>query len=250
MDLKDQIVVVTGGSEGLGKAIAEKLVHENSKIILLARSEDKLKAAKEDLLSLGGECEYFVCDVSNYKQVEKTFKLITEKFGAIDVLINNAGIWFEGKLEEHAPEKVKELFMINSVGPINTTLAVLPKMKEKKSGQILNVSSVAGVVAEPGWPVYVGTKYALRGFIDSLEAELAGTGVRVMGFYPGGMNTDLFVKAGFSHKNEPWMMDIVKVAEIVLFMLKQPKDITIDHVVVKSQSDYLLFEEDNDKAEA
>src|SRR4030067_1061578 len=131
-------------------------------------------------------------------------------------------------------EKVKELFDVITLGTIYVTTSVLPILKKQAEGQILNVVSVAGIEtpgAEMGpYSPYTAAKYAVTGFTKSLEEELKGTKIKVMGIYPGGMNTPLFKKAGFDYtENENWMMDKKDVAKIILFMLSQPKDVIIDH---------------------
>jgi len=241
--LKNQTIVITGGGGGLGRALVLELSKENVRLAILGRTEKTLKETKEKVTTLGTECEYFICDISDKKEVTETFEKIKEKFGEIDILVNNAGIWYEGSTVEHPAEKVKELFDINSVGPVFTCQEVIPEMKKQKSGQILNISSIAGILPEPGWPVYVGTKYAVRGFTEALENELDGTGIKVMGFYPGGMDTDLFDKAGFPKGKVPWMMDKEKVAEVLVFMLKLPKNMNMSHMILKSLNDSLIYDE-------
>ena len=233
MSLKGKVIVITGASRGLGKAIAQRLVKEKAKLALIARTKKDLEVLKDELKS---ECEIFVCDVSNEVLVKLTVKKIIQKFGRVDILINNAGIWYEGSTDKHSLEKIKELFLINSIGPIYLTREVLPYMKKQESGQVLNISSSAGTRPDGGWGVYTSSKYALRGFTDSLKMELEGTGIKVMGFYPGGMNTTLFTTAGFKKENEPWMMKKEDIAEIIVFMLKTPDDVTMHHVEVRKQN--------------
>lgn len=234
MDISNQVVVITGASDGLGKALAYRLAKEKVKLALLARSEDKLKILRDDIVSQGGQAEYVVCDITQVEQIQRAINQINEKLGSIDILINNAGIWTAGTLEQHSIEKIKELFTTNTLGTIFTTKEVLPIMKEQKSGQILNVISVAGIeeVASYGL-VYVATKHALQGFTDTLKQELQGTGIKVIGFYPGGMATNIFNAAGITGVDSNLMMKVEDIAEIVTFVLKQPKDVVIDHFEVR-----------------
>lgn len=244
MELKDKVIVITGGSEGLGLEVALKVAKEKAKVVIISRNEEKLVKAEAEILAQTALCKSFVCDVSDDKEVQKTFKEIESQFGKIDILINNAGIWYEGITEEHSAEKVRELFMINSVGPIYTTQAVLPGMKKNKSGYIFNISSLSGVAIEPGWPVYTATKHALKGFTDTLSLDLAGSGIKVTGFYPGGMDTELFNSSGFPKgEKQPWMMETAEVADLVTSILKQPSGISVDSIVLRSSNDHLMFEE-------
>jgi short-subunit dehydrogenase len=230
MDIKDKVVVITGASKGLGRELAVSLAKENVKLALIARSEDELKQLKSN------NTDYFLCDITQENQVHDTLQKIYEKFGRIDILINNAGVWHEGRLEDHSADVSKKLFDVIVLGTIFCTRAVLPYMKAQKSGQILNVISVGGLET-PGsngqYSVYTAAKFAVTGFTKSMIEELKGSGIKVMGFYPAGMNTGFFKSAGFNYSdNEDWMMDKKDIAEIVVFMLKRPIDVLMDQVVV------------------
>ncbi|HSD56380.1 MAG TPA: SDR family NAD(P)-dependent oxidoreductase, partial [Candidatus Saccharimonadales bacterium] len=150
-------VVITGGSEGLGKAIAKRLSPAHN-VIILARNEENLRAAAAEI-----GCDYKVCDVRNYEQVEKTIQTI----GTVDCLINNAGIWLQGALDETDAGRIQEVLEVNTLGVINCTKAVMPAMKQQKSGRIINVISQAGINARAGWPVYIASKWAITGFTKS-----------------------------------------------------------------------------------
>jgi NADP-dependent 3-hydroxy acid dehydrogenase YdfG len=229
MELNGKVIVVTGAASGLGKALAIKLSEVGGKLALIDRDEQKLNELKQ----LEG-AEVFVCDVSDHEQVQTTFKLILEKFYSIDVLVNNAGVWYEGLVENHPDKAVKDLFGSNAIGVINCTQQVLPLMRKANTGQILNTVSVGGLMGEPGWPVYVSTKHAIRGFTDSTIASLQGSNVKVMAIYPGGIDTNLYNAAGFPRNaNESWMMKKEDVADVMVFMLTRPEDILMDHVEVK-----------------
>lgn len=230
--LKDKIILITGASEGLGKEITLKLAEEDCKLALLARTESKLIEVKKIVKEKESECEYFVCDLTSPEEITKAVGGVKEKFGGVDILVNNAGIWFEGPTVEHSKEKVQQLFALNVEAPIFLTQEVLPGMIEKGEGEILNISSKAGTLPNGDFGVYTSTKYALRGFTESLQLEMQGKGVKVQGFYPGGMNTQLFNSSGFKKVDEPWMMDIKDISEIIVFMLKQPSDILMTRMDV------------------
>lgn len=232
-DLKDKVILVTGASTGLGKALALRLAQEKPRLILHSRTSDKVQKVAQEISQSGTLCSCFACDVTDLNQDRNITEYILEAYGKIDILINNAGVWHEGPTENHPPEKVFEMFQVNSAGVIVMTQEVLPVMRKQGNGQILNIVSIAGVEPAANWGVYTSTKYAVRGFTESLKLELAGTGIKVMGFYPGGMNTDLFTASGFPRENEPWMMDKDDVAEVITFILKQPGDVVMDHVEVR-----------------
>lgn len=230
---KHDVVVITGSSSGLGKLLALRLAKQNLRLALVARNETELKKAAAECRELGSDAHDFVCDIRDAQNVTKTINAVVGQFGTVDVLVNNAGIWLEGPTTSAPHDKVKDLFATNTLGHIYMTQAILPLMKKKKRGQILNVISDGGLEPGADWGIYSGTKYAMRGFTDSLRLELAGTGIKVMGFYPGGMDTDLFVKSGSQLKHESWMMDPNHVADILVFMLNQPDDMVMGLVQVK-----------------
>lgn len=240
MNLQNKIIVITGASKGLGKELALQLAKEKAKLVLVARDEKDLSDVKKLVEKVGSECEYFVCDVADDKEVFSTIEEIIKRFKRIDILVNNAGIWFEGKLEEHTPEKIRELFDVIVLGTIYFSMAILPYMRRQKNGIVFNVVSLGGI-EPPGeygpYTPYTAAKYAVTGFSKALEDELRGTGIKVLGFYPAGMNTELFRSAGFNYSdNEDWMMDKKDIAEIILFILKRPDTIAMDHVVVRKVS--------------
>ena len=234
MNLSNQVAIITGASDGLGKALALRLAKENVQLALLARSEDKLKALKEEIVSQGGTCEYMVCDITQIEDIKKSIAQIREIFGTIDILINNAGIWARGLLEDHSEKTIKDIFATNTIGPIFITKEIIPTFKEKKAGQILNVISIAGVEEVDTYGlIYTASKHAMQGFTDTLKLQLQESGIKVMGFYPGGMATNIFKAAGINGINPNDMMKVEDIAEILTFALKQPKDVIIDHFEVR-----------------
>lgn len=235
MSIEGKVVVITGASDGLGKAIALQCAQEHAKIALLARSEDKLAAVKAECTSLGSDVEYFVCDVSDAAQVATTVSALKQQFGSIDILINNAGVWAAGPIESYTVEKIGSLFATNTLGTIYMTRAVVPVMKTQPSGQILNVMSIAGVETKDAYGIiYTATKHALHGFTETLKEELTGTGIKVMGFYPGGMATNILKAAGIDMPSSAELsMDTKDIANIIAFVLKQPEDVVIDHFEVR-----------------
>lgn len=227
MQLKDKTVVITGGSDGLGYSIAKALVKKKAKVILIARDQEKMDAA---LKNLGAHTKAFRADVSKWKEIEKISKEINE----IDILINNAGVWIEGALEDNSPEEISQAIDINFKGAIYTSKAFLPVLRKQAEGHIINISSTSGLRGRNGQAVYAASKFAVTGFTESLKMDLEKTNVRVSGFYPGGMNTGLFAKAGSPKDNSDWM-DTSKVAEIIVFMLERNLTMVMDQVVLNKR---------------
>ncbi len=227
MNLKDKTVVVTGGSEGLGFSIAKKFSNLGSIVHIISRSKDKLDKAMEDI---GGNTISHVADVSNFDEMKK----IADEIGQVDVLINNAGVWIEGLVTDNSTEDISSAIDINLKGVIYTTKAFLPEMLKANEAHILNVSSTSGLKGKKNQSVYVASKFGVSGFTKSLAEDLLETNVKVSGFYPGGMNTDLFKKAGSSKGGSDWM-DTDKVAELIAFMIEQDTTMVMDHVVLNKR---------------
>ena len=175
-----QVVVISGGSQGLGLATAQRLT-KDYQVIILARDEAKLREAAKKL-----DCAYFVCDVANSKQVAEVVSKIAKKYDRIDCLINNAGTYVSGAVEDLPIEEVKKVFATNVFGLMQLTSAVLPHMKRAKTGVIVNVLSTAALRGAAGDSVYHASKYAADGFTQSIAEELKPFNVRVSAIYPGG----------------------------------------------------------------
>jgi 3-oxoacyl-[acyl-carrier protein] reductase len=228
MNLKDKKVLITGGSEGLGFSLAKALISKGCRVIIVARNPDKLKSASDSINS--SSLKTFVCEVSDYRSVNA---LATE-VGYVDILINNAGVWLEGSLSDSPYEKIKSVVETNLAGVIYVTKAFLPAMIKRNSGLILNVSSTSGLEGRDGQTAYAASKWGVRGFTESLTLELAKTDVNVFGFYPGGMNTTLFRKAGFDKDVSSWM-NTDEVADLLINLLEREGTMLIDQLVLKKR---------------
>jgi uncharacterized protein len=233
MDLSEKVVVITGASSGLGKALALRLVREKCKLVLLSRSADKLQDVMLKIKEMNGLVSSFACNITDYNQVKNAVNYIIEAFGSIDVLINNAGILYEATTENYPVNTILELFDVNAIGAICMTQTVLPFMKKKNSGRIVNIISIAGVSPSASSGIYNATKYALQGFTESLKLELNNTDIKVMGFYPGGMEANLFTTQSLADDVGPFKTQKDAVADIIAYMMKQSDEIVMDHVEVR-----------------
>ncbi len=231
--LKNKTALITGASKGLGKSIALQLAREGVNLVLVARSEDKLKEVVQKTQEQGVRARYFICDVRDSERVKEVVQESYKEFGKIEILVNNAAIWYEGEITEHPDEKLQELFEVNVLGYLYFLKYTYPFMKKQGGGDIINVVSIAGVDFEPGWAPYIATKHAIRAFIESVRKEWAKDNIRVMGIYPPGMDTEIFKSAGFDYGRAPWMTNKDDIAKIVIFMLKQPPDIVINHLEIR-----------------
>jgi len=215
-------ILISGGSDGLGKAIAARLA-PNNKVIILSPTEEKLKTVAEEI-----GCEYRVCDVRNYAAVER----VVNGLGSIDCLINNAGLWIQGPLDENDPQRIHEVLEVNTLGTINLTKAVIPGMKQQKSGLVINVISQAGLYAKAERSVYNASKWAITGFTKSIQSELAPFGIGVTGLYPGMLKTDMFSKMGIE-KDMSKGLDTEDVAKTIEFMLSFDKPTLFSEIGIK-----------------
>jgi len=238
MNLSNKVVVITGASSGFGKVLAEKMSEQNATLILVARSKEKLEKVVQNLNSNGKNAWYYVCDIRNTHEVKDTVKKILQKIKNVDILINNAGIWTDNNIDSIYPDKRKEVIDTNVLGNIQFTQEFLPFFIKKNKGYIFNVISTSGTSESPAadnsfWQTYGATKWALRGFTNALRMSLSKTHIKVTGFYPGGMETNLYETAGLKNShNLPWMMKPEDIVEIVIFALTRPDDVLMESITV------------------
>lgn len=224
-------IVITGGSDGLGKSIAKEL-KDNNKIIIISNNKEKLIKISKEL-----NCDYRVCDVTDYNQVESTINDILNNYNNIDVLINNAGIWLAGDLIENDYEKISKCIDVNTKGPIYMIKAILPSMYDKKNGLIINVCSQASFDNDDFSSVYNASKWAMRGFNRSIQKLASKKNVKITGFYPGFMKTNLFKKAENDYDTSTGL-EVEKVAKTIEFIINCDSDIIIPEFGIKDIENY------------
>jgi len=190
ISLRDKVVLITGASYGIGADAARLFAREGCLVVLAARSVDRLTVLAEQIRLEGGQALAVPLDVREQSQIDSAVKTVLEHFGHIDILFNNAGLgrldWFE-RLDPAAD--IDNQIDVNLRGLVQLTWAVLPLMLARREGTIINMSSVAGLIAPPTYGIYAATKYGVRGFTDALRREVAPFGVRVTGIYPGPTKT-------------------------------------------------------------
>jgi short-subunit dehydrogenase len=201
-ELRGKVVLITGGSRGLGFAIARELALSGARLALTARDAAGLDRARARLVASGcaapGDVWIHPCDVSAKSQVHDLVAAATAHFGSIDVVVNNAGIILVGPLESQTLDSFHQAMNINFFGALHTTLAVLPQMLARGEGAIVNIGSIGGKVAFPHLLPYVASKFALTGWSQGLRAELTGRGIRVTTVSPGIMRTGSHIQARFT----------------------------------------------------
>ncbi|MCX8226726.1 MAG: SDR family NAD(P)-dependent oxidoreductase [Sulfitobacter sp.] len=234
MDLKNKIVVVTGGSDGIGRHICLKLAAEGVQVALLGRNAERLAKVEQEALAAGApKAAGIVCDLQDVAQINAAIVKIKADFGGIDILINNAGIWHKaGPLDTISPEMLEATVQTNLTGLMQMTQAALPTIRAADEGAILNVISKSGVVAQGGQSVYTATKYGARGFTEVLKEEEGANGVRVAGLYQSGTNTEMFAKAGEEVPNHIFT-EPDDLADVVVFMLSRPAKLWIHDIRIE-----------------
>jgi NAD(P)-dependent dehydrogenase (short-subunit alcohol dehydrogenase family) len=191
-----KVIFITGGSRGLGIALARQFARQGAKLALCSRSEEELRAAKTDLASLTRDVLTLPCDVASAARVQETVAAVIDRFGRLDVLINNAGIITVGPVQSMTPDDFTKAMDTMFWGTVNTTLAALPHLEEAR-GTVTNVTSIGGKVSVPHLIPYCCAKFAAVAFSEGLRAELRGTGVKVVTIAPGLMRTGSYRNAHF-----------------------------------------------------
>ena len=228
MILKDKIVIVTGASEGIGRAIAERLAQEGARLALVARSAKKLDEVAK---TVGGEA--FVCDIRDQAAVKRTVDVIAAKFGGIDVLVNNAGIWQKmGQLDALDDAVVDEVLATNLSGTIYMTKAVLPYLRQsQEETAVIQIVSKSGIVAQEGQSIYTASKYGVKGFTDVLRTDLKETKIRIAAVYQSGTDTEMFRKTGEAF-DQTKLTAPGDLADAVSYLLTRPPKLWIPELQV------------------
>jgi NAD(P)-dependent dehydrogenase (short-subunit alcohol dehydrogenase family) len=201
-ELAGATVLITGGSRGLGIAMAREFARQGCRLVLCARDADELRAARQDLEARGAETLAVECDVGDRAQVERMVEQALRHFGRIDVLVNNAGEIRVGPLEAMQMEDFERAMRVMFWGTVYPTMALLPHFRNRGSGRIVNVTSIGGKVAMPHLLPYTCAKFAAVGFSEGLRAELKDTGVRVITIAPGLMRTGSHLNAEFKGEHD------------------------------------------------
>lgn len=235
-DLKNKTVLVTGSTDGLGKLLALELARRGSNVIVHGRTSDKTEPILKELQKINESGSYYsiVCDLNKPATITSSFAEIKQ----LDILVNNAGVWQEGNTIEVDPGKIIEVTNVNLTAPMLITRALLPVLLKSPYSQILNTSSIAGVTLPEGYyhTIYTATKWGIQAFSEAMAKEYDGKNLRVMGYYPGGMNTKLFVKSGINYKeNESWMFDPQESVEAIIFMLTRNPKISLKRMDLINQ---------------
>ncbi|ASA23936.1 SDR family NAD(P)-dependent oxidoreductase [Paenibacillus donghaensis] len=212
MDLQDKVIVITGASSGIGALTAQMVSRRGAVPVLVARSEDKLKQTAAGIPGVFG---LYTCDVGDEVAVKTVFAKILAEYGKIDILLNNAGYGKFAAFSEMEAHEFADMMDVNYMGIVRCTQAVLPSMLERRSGQIINLASMAGKIGTAKSVAYTATKHAVLGFTNALRQELRGSGVIISAVNPGPIATDFFKTADPSGNYEKSMARFIMTPEYV-----------------------------------
>ena len=213
-DLSKKTAVVTGGTKGIGRAIAEALVKAGAQVAITARNQNEINEAVSQLNRLGpGKAAGHVCDVRDYNQVKSLFA----NLDAVDILINNAGVGIFASVESMSIEDFRTVIETNVCGVFYCCHEAIPLMKQRGGGYIINISSLAGANAHPQMAAYNASKFGLNGFSEALMQEVRHDGIKVSYIMPGSVNTEFGGDEMSDQKS--WQLQPGDIAEVVMDLL-------------------------------
>jgi short-subunit dehydrogenase len=226
-----ETAVITGASSGVGKSLAIQLSDAGYKVVLAARSEDKLNVIAEEIQKMGGNCLVVPTDVSQPEQINN-LKDRTLEYGDVFVVINNAGLGKFCKIEDVTLEDWNRQLDVNLRASFLVSQAFIPGMKRRKKGTLVFMNSVAGKKGYPYSAAYVASKYGMRGLADSLREELREDNIKVISIHPGAVDTPFWDGAGVNFPREE-MLDTNTLAQSIVHAIQSPGNFTIEELVVR-----------------
>lgn len=220
-------LLITGAGSGLGKELALLFSQNNFHILLMGRSQDKLQSVKTEIEQIGGHADVIQADIRSYQEIADKVKKISEHY-TLYGLVNNAGIGYFGPFNKMDENEIVEMTETNILGTVFMTKAVLPIFEQQNSGHVLNIISTAGLRGKVNEAVYVASKFAVRGFTESLQKEYENSDIKFTAVYMGGMDTPFWENS--DHIKDPSRLRSPKeVAEIIFSKLHE------ESIVIESQ---------------
>lgn len=236
--IASKIIVITGASSGIGEATARLLAEQGATVMLAARREDRLQKLVNKIEASGGKASFKVTDVTNREQVEELVETTVQKYGQVDVLINNAGLMPLSPLDALKVDEWDKMVDVNIKGLLYAIAAVLPVMRKRKEGQIVNIASVAGHKVFPSGAVYCATKFAVRAISEGIRLESNGE-IRSTIISPGSVNTELTDHISHEETAETvkglykGAIDADAVARAIFYAVEQPEGVDINEVIIR-----------------
>jgi NADP-dependent 3-hydroxy acid dehydrogenase YdfG len=239
--LTGKVAIVTGASSGIGEATAIALAAEGAKVAIAARRADRLEALSQRLQQSGGEGFAITADITDEAQVHDMVAKTQDKWGQVDILVNNAGVMLLGMIEGANTEDWRRMFDINVLGLMYATHAVLPLMKAQGAGHIVNLSSVAGRVANAGSGVYNATKWAVGAFSEALRKEVYKANIRVTIIEPGLVATELtqhITNAAAKEQADTFYGSVKNlqsedIAAAIAYAVTQPPHVNVNEILIR-----------------
>jgi NADP-dependent 3-hydroxy acid dehydrogenase YdfG len=245
-NIKDKVIIITGASSGMGEAAAKHLSMLGATVVLGARRADRIEKLVKEIQDNDRKALAVAMDVTQREQVKKMVDAAVEQFGRVDVILNNAGIMPLSPMDRLNVDEWDKMIDVNIKGVLNGIAAVLPYMKEQKSGQIINTSSVAGHKIFNGSAVYSATKFAVRALTEGLRMEVKPYNIRTTIVCPGAVKTELLehiTEADVREANEGYVGAVGispdSFARVVAFAISQPEDVDINEVIFRPTSQEL-----------
>lgn len=239
LNVEGKVVILTGASSGIGEATAKVLAANGAKVVLAARREERLQHLKASLEKQGGTVVFKTTDVTSHQEMEELAQFTFDTFGQMDVLINNAGIMPLSFLHEKKVDEWDRMIDVNMKGVLYGIAAVLPYMRQRKQGHIINVSSVTGHIVRKTWAVYSGTKFAVRAITDALRQEEAENNIRTTIICPGAVSTEL-VHTISNEEIKKSISDALQIslpaeaiAHSILYAISQPEHTAVNEIIVR-----------------
>jgi NADP-dependent 3-hydroxy acid dehydrogenase YdfG len=244
--IEGKVIVITGASSGMGEAAAKHLARLGASVVLGARRSDRIEKLAREIQASGGKALAIAADVTKLDQVKNLVDAAVEKFGRVDVLLNNAGIMPLSPMDRLKVDEWDKMIDVNIKGVLNGIAAALPHMKEQKSGHIINTASVAGHKIFGGSAVYSATKFAVRALSEGLRMEVKPYNIRTTIFSPGAVKTELLEhisEADVQQANQEYVgavgLSADSFARVVAFVISQPEDMDINEIIFRPTSQEL-----------
>jgi NADP-dependent 3-hydroxy acid dehydrogenase YdfG len=242
-NIEKKVVVITGGSSGIGAAIAKRMAKEGAIVALAARREDKLKKVCDEIAATGGKASYFVVDVTAREQVADMVGKVVEKFGRVDVIVNNAGLMAMAPLATCKTAEWDRMIDINVKGLLYGVAAVWSVFEKQNAGHFINISSVAGLRVSAGrGTVYSATKFAVAAISEGIRIESAGK-FRSTVIYPGFIESELMYgssdeesRKGIIAAYEQFAISADRIGEAVAYAVSQPEDASVNEITIRASA--------------
>jgi 3-oxoacyl-[acyl-carrier protein] reductase len=228
--LNGKYAVVTGGTRGIGRAIAETLLHAGAAVAICGRTPESVERASTELKqATGGDVLGVTADVTKLDQVEHFFETVRTRFGLLDILVNNAGIGIFRAIQDLTPEEWRNTIDLNLTGVYYCCHCALPLLRQRGQGYIIQISSLAGINAFAGGAAYNASKFGLNGFSEAIMQDLRYENVRVSYIMPGSVATDFSSGSGRAE----WKIAPQDVAEVVISLLRMPERTLVSRVEMR-----------------